>query len=72
MTDDEVLKAIADVESVKHRPTVDELARRLKVDRDELAEHLKGMVKRGVVLEQWREWADHPDEGAVTVDRPPN
>ena len=28
MTDDEVLKAIADVESVKHRPTVDELARR--------------------------------------------
>ena len=30
MTDDEVLKAIADVESVKHRPTVDELATRLE------------------------------------------
>ena len=70
MTDDEVLKAIADVESVKHRPTVEELARHLEVDRDELGEHLKGMVKRGVVLEQWRAWADHPDEGAITVYRP--
>jgi Mn-dependent DtxR family transcriptional regulator len=72
MTDDEVLKAIADVEAVKHRPTVDELASQLEVGRDELAEHLEGMVKRGVVLEQWREWADHPGEGAVTVFRPPD
>jgi Mn-dependent DtxR family transcriptional regulator len=71
MTDDDILKAIADLESVKHRPTVDELAKRLDVDRNALADYLTGMVKRGVVLELWREWADQPDEGGVTVYRPP-